>query len=67
MIQQYLEHDKTADEDVIGLTEINKLPNIEVHKIGLLDIRLFNNDRHGGNLILDQKNGQGIKLRSYMC
>jgi len=63
MIQQYLAHDKTADEDVIGLTEINLLPVREVHKIGLLDIRLFNEDRHGGNLLLDQKEGTGAAAR----
>jgi hypothetical protein len=63
MIQQYLEHDKVADEDVIGLTEINLIPDFEVHKIGLLDIRLFNEDRHGGNLILDQKKGTGALAR----
>ena len=33
--------------------QILALPVREVHKIGILDLRLFNEDRHGGNLLLD--------------
>jgi len=29
-------------------------PVHEVHKIGVLDMRIFNNDRHGGNILLKQ-------------
>jgi hypothetical protein len=34
-------------------------PVHEVHKIGVLDLRIFNNDRHGGNVLLKEKpNGE---------
>jgi hypothetical protein len=59
MIQRYLEHDQTADEDEWGLREINKLRPHEVHKIGILDVRMFNRDRHGGNCLLDTKSVAG--------
>ena len=53
VIQSYLEHEQTADEDEWGRRQINALSVREVHKIGVLDLRLFNEDRHGGNLLLD--------------
>jgi len=30
-------------------------PVHEVHKIGVLDLRIFNNDRHGGNVLLKER------------
>jgi hypothetical protein len=53
MIQQYLDHAETADEDEFGRRTINRLAVAEVHKIATLDLRLLNCDRHGGNLLLD--------------
>jgi len=29
----------------------NRFPVNQVHKIGVLDLRIFNNDRHGGNIL----------------
>jgi len=31
-----------------------RFPVHEVHKIGVLDLRIFNNDRHGGNILLKE-------------
>lgn len=31
-----------------------RFPVREVHKIGVLDLRIFNNDRHGGNILLKE-------------
>jgi hypothetical protein len=53
VLQSFLEHEETADEDEFGRNQILALPVREVHKIGILDLRLFNEDRHGGNLLLD--------------
>ena len=46
-------HRETADEDEWGRHSINRLSVAAVHRIGILDIRIFNEDRHGGNLLLD--------------
>jgi len=61
MIQKYLEHEQTADEDEWGRRQINALPRREVHTVGALDIRIFNCDRHGGNLLLDEVHEDGVK------
>ena len=53
VLQSYKEHEQTADEDEWGRREILRISAREVHKIGILDIRLFNEDRHGGNLLID--------------
>jgi len=47
--QQYREHDGDTEEQPRSL--ISKFPVGEVHKIALLDVRLFNTDRHGGNVL----------------
>ena len=53
MIQLYLEHEQNADEDEWGRRQIQALDVHQVHAVGTLDVRLFNQDRHGGNLLLD--------------
>lgn len=35
---------------------------LQVHKVGVLDIRLFNSDRHGGNLLVREVEGEGVIL-----
>ena len=62
MIQRFLEHRETADEDAFGRRTINQLATREVHKIGILDVRTLNCDRHGGNLLLDFESGGSPKL-----
>jgi len=37
----------------------SKFPSKEVHKIGILDLRIFNNDRHGGNILIKEKEEDG--------
>jgi len=34
----------------------------DVHKIGILDLRIFNNDRHGGNILLVESGNKGYTL-----
>lgn len=52
-IQQFVEHEGSAED--IGP---NVFPVHEVHKIGVLDVRILNNDRHCGN-ILYKRNENG--------
>jgi len=37
----------------------SKFPVREVHKIGVLDMRIFNNDRHGGNMLMRENFDNG--------
>jgi len=55
-IQYFVKHDGCS-EDI----SVNSFPVKEVHKIGILDIMMFNMDRHGGN-ILYQKTQSGYRL-----
>jgi len=48
--QEFKEHDFDAED--ISPSRAGKFPVNEVHKIALLDIRLFNTDRHGGNILI---------------
>lgn len=48
--QEFKEHDFDAED--ISPSRAGKFPVNEVHKIAILDIRLFNTDRHGGNILI---------------
>jgi len=48
--QEFKEHDFDAED--ISPVKAARFPVSEVHKIALLDIRLFNTDRHGGNILV---------------
>lgn len=48
--QEFKEHDFDA-EDISSL-KYQMFPVHEVHKIAVLDIRLLNTDRHGGNILV---------------
>jgi hypothetical protein len=48
--QEFKEHDFDAED--ISPKRAAKFPVNEVHKIAILDIRLFNTDRHGGNILV---------------
>jgi len=48
--QEFKEHDFDAED--ISPLKAARFPVNEVHKIALLDIRLFNTDRHGGNILV---------------
>lgn len=47
--QQFIEH--TGDCEDLSPFIINDFPVQEVQKIALLDVRIFNCDRHGGNIL----------------
>eukprot|EP01111_Echinosteliopsis_oligospora_P004129 TRINITY_DN1652_c0_g2_i1.p1 TRINITY_DN1652_c0_g2~~TRINITY_DN1652_c0_g2_i1.p1 ORF type:complete len:371 (-),score=104.78 TRINITY_DN1652_c0_g2_i1:782-1894(-) len=48
--QEFKQHD--FDTEDISPKEASKFPVHEVHKISILDIRMFNTDRHGGNILV---------------
>lgn len=48
--QEFKEHDFDAED--ISPVKASRFPVSEVHKIAILDIRLFNTDRHGGNILI---------------
>ncbi|GAV82978.1 PI3_PI4_kinase domain-containing protein [Cephalotus follicularis] len=52
--QQYIPHDFDASDH-----GTSSFPVSAVHRIGILDIRIFNTDRHGGNLLVRKLDGVG--------
>jgi len=56
-LQTFVDNDGNAED--VGPS---KFPVREVHKIGILDMRIFNNDRHGGNILLREKDDGTIEL-----
>jgi len=52
-LQKYKRHDGDAED--ASRTLISRFPVEEVHKIAVLDLRLFNTDRHGGNILHREK------------
>ncbi|CAL5013129.1 unnamed protein product [Urochloa decumbens] len=55
-LQQFIPHDYDASDH-----GTSSFPVSCVHRIGILDIRIFNTDRHGGNLLvrkLDNESGR---------
>lgn len=46
-IQEYVEHEDDASDVGTGAFTVDA-----VHRIGILDIRLFNTDRHSGNILV---------------
>lgn len=50
--QKYIKND--GDTEDIASSLLAKFPVSEVHKIAVLDIRLCNTDRHGGNILYKQ-------------
>jgi hypothetical protein len=48
--QEFKEHDFDAED--ISSSHYQQFPVLEVHKIAILDIRLLNTDRHGGNILV---------------
>lgn len=59
--QEYKEHDFDAQD--ISPSKASKFPVNEVHKIAILDIRLFNTDRHGGNILVRKVRNNTNRLR----
>ncbi|GFZ18334.1 phosphoinositide 4-kinase gamma 7 [Actinidia rufa] len=55
--QQFVRHDFDASD-----YGTSSFPVSAVHRIGILDIRIFNTDRHGGNLLVRKLDGVEEKL-----
>jgi len=51
-LQQFVDNDGASWD--VGA---NAFPSKEVHKIGILDLRILNSDRHEGNILLKKTNG----------
>lgn len=49
--QQFVKHDYDASEH-----GTSRFPVSSVHRIGILDVRLFNTDRHAGNILVKKMN-----------
>ncbi|PQM39043.1 hypothetical protein Pyn_23419 [Prunus yedoensis var. nudiflora] len=52
-LQQFIPHDYDA-----GDCGTSSFPVAAVHRIGILDIRIFNTDRHAGNLLVKKLDGE---------
>lgn len=52
--QQFIAHDFDASEH-----GASSFPVANVHRIGILDVRILNTDRHGGNLLVRKLEGIG--------
>ncbi|KAG0630286.1 hypothetical protein M758_1G167700 [Ceratodon purpureus] len=50
-IQQFVRHDFDASDH-----GTSRFPVSSVHRIGILDVRLFNTDRHAGNILVKKMN-----------
>lgn len=53
--QKFVAHDFDASDH-----GTSSFPVASVHRIGILDIRIFNTDRHGGNLLVKKLDGVGM-------
>ncbi|WOL19907.1 hypothetical protein Cni_G28709 [Canna indica] len=60
-LQKYIPHDFDASDH-----GTSSFPVAAVHKIGILDVRIFNTDRHAGNLLLRKIDGGDGKFGSLM-
>eukprot|EP01113_Clastostelium_recurvatum_P013028 TRINITY_DN1683_c0_g1_i1.p1 TRINITY_DN1683_c0_g1~~TRINITY_DN1683_c0_g1_i1.p1 ORF type:complete len:671 (+),score=151.23 TRINITY_DN1683_c0_g1_i1:251-2263(+) len=58
--QEFRDHDFDAED--ISPAKARRFPVEEVHKIAILDLRLFNTDRHGGNILVKEVN---LRVRSH--
>lgn len=52
--QQFIPHDFDASDH-----GTSSFPVAAVHRIGILDVRIFNTDRHAGNLLVKKLDGVG--------
>ena len=50
-LQAYVRHDYDASEH-----GTSRFPAVEVHRLGILDVRLYNTDRHTGNILVCRRN-----------
>ncbi|KAL8229051.1 hypothetical protein R6Q57_013951 [Mikania cordata] len=55
-LQQFIPHDFDASDH-----GTSSFPVSAVHRVGILDIRIFNTDRHAGNLLVKKLNDDGVE------
>ncbi|KAK1423207.1 hypothetical protein QVD17_18503 [Tagetes erecta] len=55
-LQKFIPHDFDASDH-----GTSSFPVSAVHRIGILDIRIFNTDRHAGNLLVKKLNHDGVE------
>ncbi|KAI3717584.1 hypothetical protein L1987_69299 [Smallanthus sonchifolius] len=55
-LQQFIPHDFDASDH-----GTSSFPVSAVHRVGILDIRIFNTDRHAGNLLVKKHNVDGVE------
>ncbi|OQR94082.1 phosphatidylinositol kinase (PIK-E3) [Achlya hypogyna] len=60
--QMYVAHDCSADDIGAAL-----FPRDDVHAIALLDLRLVNQDRHAGNLLVQRREGNRLVPIDHGC
>jgi hypothetical protein len=53
-LQAYVRHDYDASEH-----GTSRFPAVEVHRLGILDVRLYNTDRHTGNILVCRRSSAG--------
>lgn len=51
-LQEFIKNEGDAEEVGPGQFSVT-----DTHRIGILDLRIFNNDRHGGNILVTRPNG----------
>lgn len=61
-LQEFVHHE--CDTSEMGPSRFNVK---DVHRIGILDIRLFNTDRHAGNMLVKVSKDNSTDLRSRMA
>lgn len=61
--QEFKAHDFDAED--ISPSKASRFPVNEVHKIAILDIRLFNTDRHGGNILIRKLSKSPLRNYEY--
>jgi len=61
--QKFIKHEGDTEDAAPRL--IAKFPIDEVHKIAVLDLRIFNTDRHGGNILYREKRAPDGVSRQY--
>jgi hypothetical protein len=52
-LQEFVEHDYAAED--LSMNKIRRFPVAQVHEIAMFDIRMFNTDRHGGNILVRER------------
>ncbi|KAK9829280.1 hypothetical protein WJX72_004922 [[Myrmecia] bisecta] len=56
-LQEFVSHE--CDTSEIGMSQFSSR---DVHRIGILDLRLFNTDRHAGNILVRRPRGSSANL-----